>query len=571
MNKIIKMGLIFLMLIIGSIGVYAGCHDGTSRLNYSNSYEVAANVVQNINVTNMTRMNMFLNITPIEFFIVNITQNFTLTAQDSDYFECRQQLPNQTSPGDNTTGGWYPTTGLCSLAYSDGDITCTGSRCTSPSANHEQDKAFDNDWTTYFDMVGVNNVQLEFEYAYPFDDITTVANITWNLKFMNGTGNYTYNITLPYNCTNNITWEVDLIVRYVNPDYYQIGCWNGAIDTFTEFLHPDGVTLAGIYLYEQQVFWNVSRVIGGREIFDYRYINLDSVRLYNRTSGQELGDGNFSVHEGYTFGTGYIQTDNIAFDGMPARMTYTRNFSAGGGLWNRDDLIFNTIYYNTSNIPYIIEYGSGYNIDNNVTSNWTITDEFIGAAQGNWTAWYQTYDMNCTNMLPSCSASFTGSPYNTTTNISVTWGWYDPDGDPFTDNTTQWYLGGVLLPAETNLTTLVQPNTAGSYLFSGRVKDTYNWSDWCNATFTVTPPTTTTTTMSAASSCNNTRGVVFAGFALMAVIMIVVAAFGIISIFSGNFNVGTLMAILIGMVGFGLTVIIGYVVIGNLSAITCAI
>ena len=53
--------------------------------------------------------------------------------------------------------------------------------------------------------------------------------------------------------------------------------------------------------------------------------------------------------------------------------------------------------------------------------------------------------------------------------------------------------------------------------------------------------------------------------------MIVVAAFGIISIFSGNFNIASLWAIAVGMLGFALTIVIGYIVIGNVSTITCAI
>lgn len=570
MNKIIKMGLIFLMLIIGSIGVYAGCHDGTYRENFTTSYGVGLENIQ-FNTSNMTRLDTLLNNTPIDDFIITITQNFTLTSQDSDSFVCKQQLPNQTSPGDDYSGGGYPELGECTLNYLSGNIACSGSRCTTPYLSYSLDKAIDNDWDTYFVMMGVmDDVQLEFMYSYPFDDLTGVNNITWNVKFMNETGNYTYNITLPWNCTNNITYDLDLIVKYIHPDYYEIGCFNGMTEEYIVFLSPPGITL-GFGLFEQQVFWNVNRTIGGREMLDYRYINNDSVKLYNRSSGLEVGAGNFSVKDGYTYGSYYIQTDNVNYAGMLASAVYTRNFTAGGGLWNRDNLFGSSILYNNSNFVYGLDLDYDYNIDNNISSYWNITDPFIAAAAGNWTMWYSTYDKNCTNTLPTCTATIASASYNTTTNISLVITYSDSDGDPWIANQTRWYLGGVLQAAENNLTTLLAPNTAGSYLVSARVYDSYNWSIWCNDTFTITTTTTTTTTMSAASSCNSTRGIIFAGFALVAVIMIVVAAFGIISIFSGNFNVASLWAIAVGMVGFALTVVIGYVVIGNLSAITCAI
>lgn len=91
-----------------------------------------------------------------------------------------------------------------------------------------------------------------------------------------------------------------------------------------------------------------------------------------------------------------------------------------------------------------------------------------------------------------------------------------------------------------------------------------------NRNYTITYTTTTRTiTSDAAISCGGTKMTIFAGFALLAVAMIVLAAFGIVSIFNGSSGMGSFSAIGIGIMGLAIVIMIGYYIISTVGAAVC--
>ena len=65
--------------------------------------------------------------------------------------------------------------------------------------------------------------------------------------------------------------------------------------------------------------------------------------------------------------------------------------------------------------------------------------------------------------------------------------------------------------------------------------------------------------------CENTRAVVFTGFGLIALMVLVGAAFLIINIFSGDLTIAMMMSTVTGLVGIAIALFIGYIVIGILG------
>ena len=81
-----------------------------------------------------------------------------------------------------------------------------------------------------------------------------------------------------------------------------------------------------------------------------------------------------------------------------------------------------------------------------------------------------------------------------------------------------------------------------------------------------------TRTCSVRDSCSTAQLAIFAGFGLLALAAIVLAAFFIISIFSdGNLVVASGTAVVVGIIGLGIIIIIGYYIIASVGQSVCLI
>ena len=69
--------------------------------------------------------------------------------------------------------------------------------------------------------------------------------------------------------------------------------------------------------------------------------------------------------------------------------------------------------------------------------------------------------------------------------------------------------------------------------------------------------------------CYNTRSIVYSAFALIAVLLIAASAFLVVSLASGNANGPVMIMTLTGFIGLAIVLMIGYIVIGNVSNLIC--
>ena len=149
--------------------------------------------------------------------------------------------------------------------------------------------------------------------------------------------------------------------------------------------------------------------------------------------------------------------------------------------------------------------------------------------------------------------------------------YYDVDGDVQTGTETRWYLNNAIVPAYANLTTIPSASVVvGAYMISARVRDAYNWGIWVNDTTTVSLSPTSNSGITMAN-CTRTKLVIFAAFALFAIIGICVAAFGLFQVFNLGMDASGLAGVILVILGLAVILMIGYAVIGNMALVTCAI
>ena len=112
------------------------------------------------------------------------------------------------------------------------------------------------------------------------------------------------------------------------------------------------------------------------------------------------------------------------------------------------------------------------------------------------------------------------------------------------------------------------PKDGSVYLCEYTPSDGYNTGTPANATGQTL---TYSAGSSAAISCGATKVAIYAGFGLIAVSVIVLAAFLLISLFSGNFG-GTeaITAVVIGSIAVGVILMIGYYLIDVVAVSVCA-
>ena len=103
---------------------------------------------------------------------------------------------------------------------------------------------------------------------------------------------------------------------------------------------------------------------------------------------------------------------------------------------------------------------------------------------------------------------------------------------------------------------------------------TYRPSDGYNfGTDTISGASTAltyTSASSAAVSCTGTKAIIYAGFGLIAVGVIVLAGFLIISLFRGGDGSGAIMGVTIGSVAIGIVVMVGYYLIDVVAVAVCS-
>ncbi|MBW2982237.1 S8 family serine peptidase [Candidatus Woesearchaeota archaeon] len=126
-----------------------------------------------------------------------------------------------------------------------------------------------------------------------------------------------------------------------------------------------------------------------------------------------------------------------------------------------------------------------------------VSDKTINGAVYNLTGdVIHTFSRTMSNTPPvaaNVTLSSTDSLNRTNGTLHVSWDFYDEDGDNQIDNKTKWYNNSIEIPTLVNLTSIDSENTTRgeTWIFSVRVYDGYNWSDWTNSSSIIiqnTPP-----------------------------------------------------------------------------------
>jgi hypothetical protein len=159
----------------------------------------------------------------------------------------------------------------------------------------------------------------------------------------------------------------------------------------------------------------------------------------------------------------------------------------------------------------------------------------------------------------------------------------------YLDNVYQGTSGtiGGNIPPVTQLMIGKENSVAAPYFFNGTVDEVLIY----NNTFTVNQQTAlyelnnndtgysvtgnwtyqrlTNEQTAAKTGCNSTKLIIFAGLALIAVAMIVLSAFGIVNIFNGHSDVGSLSAVAVGLIALAVVILLGYYIISTAGASIC--
>ncbi|MBS3097697.1 hypothetical protein J4209_02770 [Candidatus Woesearchaeota archaeon] len=103
-----------------------------------------------------------------------------------------------------------------------------------------------------------------------------------------------------------------------------------------------------------------------------------------------------------------------------------------------------------------------------------------------WSSWVNSTSLTIANTAPNASNVVLNSTDNlnrTNGTLQGFWTFSDSDGDVQQDNETRWYNNSIEIPALVNLTTVGAGNTTKgeNWVFSARVYDGEDWSEWINS------------------------------------------------------------------------------------------
>ncbi len=136
-------------------------------------------------------------------------------------------------------------------------------------------------------------------------------------------------------------------------------------------------------------------------------------------------------------------------------------------------------------------------------------------------------------------------------------------------STVAVYYNKSFIASETDLVAIAQGYTEGSTPGFGGTKtwaidrselDGNNWTVAYN---------TITRTCTARDSCMTTRATIFAGFALIAVAIIVLSAFAIIKLISGEMSGAALGVLAVAIIGLAIIIMIGYYITSTVGTSIC--
>jgi len=190
------------------------------------------------------------------------------------------------------------------------------------------------------------------------------------------------------------------------------------------------------------------------------------------------------------------------------------------------------------------------------------TDFYYTGYSGNF-----TIDHTAPNVTGTAITSSDGGYFYTTSTLTCSGTYADMYGAGESGSTFAWFEEGVVIVGQTTQIftgTLTDTNT---YICEYTPSDGYNIGTAGNSSIITASYSPTT---DGAISCRAVQTTVYAGFALIAVGIIVLAGFMIIQLFKGDMGgAEVLIAVIIGAIAIGVILLVGYVVIDKVGASVC--
>lgn len=214
------------------------------------------------------------------------------------------------------------------------------------------------------------------------------------------------------------------------------------------------------------------------------------------------------------------------------------------------------------------------NVNTTVSTHWKMNGTSFTEVNNSFVLKNYSTTIPRTNYTLSTSDNITytvqwkDARYNTSTNVSATW------NRTFVKNVDDLILHPELINSDTPYTSSWLDQNVSSayggtsyfklddYLPYGLMVNNTNWAvGW---SLTVRTCLSATLSNEAVDGINNTRNLAFAGFALLAVLILAAIAFGIVQIFNGGS--GDLMTLAILAIGGAVILVVAYVIIYFVAA-----
>jgi len=209
-----------------------------------------------------------------------------------------------------------------------------------------------------------------------------------------------------------------------------------------------------------------------------------------------------------------------------------------------------------------------FNFTNGYYENWTLVDanntnsSLIWANIDAGSVWIA----NASNTLQILGA---GNYTIYATDAMIWWNLTGDNYDHWNLSTVSVYYNKSFLALETDLVALATGYDEGAAPTYGGTKTWGLSRSELNSTDWTMYYTYTDRMCAARDSCMTTRATIFAGFALIAVAIIVLSAFAIIKLFSGEMTGAALGVLAVAIIGLAIIIMIGYYITSTVGTSVC--
>jgi subtilisin family serine protease len=274
---------------------------------------------------------------------------------------------------------------------------------------------------------------------------------------------------------NTSTFNISVIINVTVEDYLNniSSClleWNSANESMIKVGSGKSV-----YCY-------INKSIAGHGLFYYKVYANDSENNFNASESRQIYINDTAPN----ITSFYPSASNINI-AEPTNQTFNITYLD----INNDTITIawyknGTIVGNSDNYA----FSGNYSTDGSYNITVIINDSSLTDSQ----SW--NFTINNTETTPQAvNITLTSTDFLNRTNgtLTASWDFYDPDGGNQADNETKWYNNSIEIISLANLTSISSGNTTKeeTWLFSVRVYDGINWSNWYNSspiTIQNTPP-----------------------------------------------------------------------------------